>query len=653
MKALADSFPTLHQWLDADATRPWSTFAHAIRVDIERVKRGSERTTLQRARKAAILARLNKLMTRRFEYERSQQEYSARSDKQVDSIIETRRVGTLVERDIVGLVKDTLGKRKRPNDEVNAAKPGGASDHTIIDKYLVPDEVSSGGGDEQSEQESADLGSEEETADMKLASADGSSSDTEESADLSSEEETADMKLATADGNSSDTEESADLSSEEETADMKLASANGSSSDTEEWADLGSEEETADMKLASADGSSSDTEEECVQVTAKPASCPPAFFFAESDPESIASSETSMDSDTELPVAVDRARLIQAQTHLKNKKWDVGGCDVAQKLRSMQKAVLRDLNDSNFMSDIAGALLCDNTMLITVNKPNSKYYARISDGEWTSIRDALTTLLLKIDPAVEVKARAECIRMREAKLASRGYRVQLLDEESPEECALALMLEHLHSVLDVCKPEKKVREPTWCMKFVGPYFHLAHARGLSWTYDNTTPSVSKKRPDFHVMDKRKVGLAAFEVKPPGTGTKATVHDMAKVIAHGVRELKEELARLKPKGNPGKLCISIVNDIGTIFFLTVHEGMFMAIEIGTWTLPTALLPNQEAHFAAGVAMGVAVFRKIDWIHNLTKKYEEIGNGANRSNLLPAPTPRKSKPGPSATRRKRTV
>ncbi|KAJ3163426.1 hypothetical protein HDU86_000005 [Geranomyces michiganensis] len=65
-------------------------------------------------------------------------------------------------------------------------------------------------------------------------------------------------------------------------------------------------------------------------------------------------------------------------------------------------------------------------------------------------------------------------------------------------------------------------------------------------------------------------------------------DIAKAISHGVQELKEELECYQQKGDPAKLCVPIVNDIGTAFFLTVHEGMFMAIDHRTYAGPGGTL-----------------------------------------------------------------
>ncbi|KAJ3146969.1 hypothetical protein HDU86_008331 [Geranomyces michiganensis] len=105
--------PSISEWVDLNPGRSWKDFAAAVRRDLQRVEKASTRFPAQQLRKAVVMARLEKLLTRRTVYESLQAKLSKRTTEIVGKLVDTRLIGSESERTVVGLVEQVICKRKR------------------------------------------------------------------------------------------------------------------------------------------------------------------------------------------------------------------------------------------------------------------------------------------------------------------------------------------------------------------------------------------------------------------------------------------------------------------------------------------------------------------------------------------------------------
>ncbi|KAJ3164066.1 hypothetical protein HDU88_005720 [Geranomyces variabilis] len=174
-----------------------------------------------------------------------------------------------------------------------------------------------------------------------------------------------------------------------------------------------------------------------------------------------------------------------------------------------------------------------------------------------------------------------------------------------------------------------------------PMSDTANDPAMDWAYDNRTP-YNSRRPDFHIFEvSKKVGLATVEVKTPWVSQELKEADIARTISHGIDQLKADLVRFKPKKTPAKLCIPFAGDTGVIFELSVHEGMFLAVEVGVWEIPTWLHHSHETKIATAVATASAIMARVGWVNKLTTKYKPRKKNDARSSLLPPKSPMQRK------------
>ncbi|KAI8819503.1 uncharacterized protein EV422DRAFT_507545 [Fimicolochytrium jonesii] len=363
-----------------------------------------------------------------------------------------------------------------------------------------------------------------------------------------------------------------------------------------------------------------------------PTSSSKGFGFVDSESESSNSTMSSAPEPDE-PEEVSETKLRASLQALKGKMWEVGGVNLAIKMRRMQRAMLARLEKTGPIIETAATLISENCLVITAEKPKS--YFAFSDDEWVAVRGAFAQYRLKLDHAYEAYAHGEVQRMLTARDQRLPYRALIRGEGTQEDHDVALLLDQLNKRLRTTKPDRGVHEATWCCRYMLPYFDVLSPE-MVWKYDNGS-HYGPKRPDFSIADDKGIGLANFEVKSPWATDAAKYQDIARTIHRGIDEMKLDLQTWRPKRSPARLCVAVAAEQGTVFQLMLHKGIFVAVEIGVWWFPTALQMHQEWQVASSVAMACAIMKRAGWVRRQAAQYVRLGVNAPRLSILPPVTP----------------
>ncbi|KAI8585612.1 hypothetical protein BDZ88DRAFT_432045 [Geranomyces variabilis] len=139
------------------------------------------------------------------------------------------------------------------------------------------------------------------------------------------------------------------------------------------------------------------------------------------------------------------------------------------------------------------------------------------------------------------------------------------------------------------------------------------------TLDNPN-AYGVKRPDYHIKEPLNgIGLSNWEIKSPWATETHKIEDIARVILSAITKVKADLSRNTPAGSPVKICLALSSNEASVFELTLHEGVFLAVEVGVWVIPTALQATQEG------------------VGSQTRRYQPRLPGRARSSILPPETP----------------
>ncbi|KAJ3168137.1 hypothetical protein HDU87_001218 [Geranomyces variabilis] len=358
---------------------------------------------------------------------------------------------------------------------------------------------------------------------------------------------------------------------------------------------------------------------------------PQVFGFVDSRSPSPVSVFSIPEVDT-----VPKSRLDASIEVLKGRSWKYGEVDLALEMRRLQQGIRNTLESQPIpVKATAEYLITQSCFLLTRAKPAA--YRSISPAKWARLWEVAEARQLVVSAEVEAWGRREASRMLAAKVASQAYQPIVSENVSLPQSKQALALQMLQHFLQLTKPEK-MNEATWCASFITPYLCLS-GPDITWTIDSTT-AYGIKRPDYHFKEQSKnVGVSTWEVKTPWASETSKAEDIARVISHGAHQMKEDLRAFVPGGTPVKLCIAFSGVEAMLFELTLHAGVYLAAEIGTWIIPTALQSNQDARFGASFATAVAIMERMQWIKRQTRRYQPRSVGAPRSAHLPPQTPKK--------------
>ncbi|KAI8818322.1 uncharacterized protein EV422DRAFT_538155 [Fimicolochytrium jonesii] len=352
-------------------------------------------------------------------------------------------------------------------------------------------------------------------------------------------------------------------------------------------------------------------------------------------------SETSNVSQTE-PEGEVVARLRSAIKAQKGKEWVLNGVDLVAAIRKMQKALLRKITDSQATVEVHSEehLLSCSCLVLTEAKAEL-WDKAFSNKEWASLRSFFENRVLQQDDTLWSRARIEAKRMIAAKKAGVGFRARVEDDTNLEQGAVGVVLDTLFHNLKAEKPDRTTNEPTWCAKLLLPYFHLLTDPALNWKYDNAT-NYDNNRPDFFVHDANNRGMACWEVKTQWAGSAAKKKDVGRSIFHSMEHLKIDMHLYSPQSTPVKVCIPFSGNEGTIFELYLHCGVFLAVEVGTWTIPLCLTSGRDAEVATAIATGSAIMSRLTEIRVQMDRYQPRADPARRPSFLPPKTPAVKKP-----------
>ncbi|KAJ3165066.1 hypothetical protein HDU88_004785 [Geranomyces variabilis] len=173
-------------------------------------------------------------------------------------------------------------------------------------------------------------------------------------------------------------------------------------------------------------------------------------------------------------------------------------------------------------------------------------------------------------------------------------------------------------MLELQQPSRDTHEPTWCVKLLLPYFHLITNQHIEWAYHNND-HYGAKRADFLVQ-------TADAGRPCGLA----------VVEKGIDQIKTDMKRWKPHDSPAKICIAIAEDRGPVYYVMLSGGLFVAVHVRTWVIPTAFDKNGARAVATAVAMAKSIFDRIDTLKAHVDKYKPYLATARQSILGPAST-----------------
>ncbi|KAJ3132789.1 hypothetical protein HDU90_006677 [Geranomyces variabilis] len=269
-------------------------------------------------------------------------------------------------------------------------------------------------------------------------------------------------------------------------------------------------------------------------------------------------------------------------------------------MRALQRSLRSSLKEKIIpVGATAEFLLTENCVLLTTARP--AVYGAIDDDEWVSLWSQGIHRQLKVDLELAAYATEEPRRMLAAKSANKPYRPVVHNDESLAESGQELALRALQNTFGLAKLGLS---PLTCIRS---------------TLDNPN-AYGVKRPDYHIKEPLNgIGLSNWEIKSPWATETHKIEDIARVILSAITKVKADLSRNTPAGSPVKICLALSSNEASVFELTLHEGVFLAVEVGVWVIPTALQATQEG------------------VGSQTRRYQPRLPGRARSSILPPETP----------------
>ncbi|KAJ3172861.1 hypothetical protein HDU87_007788 [Geranomyces variabilis] len=254
----------------------------------------------------------------------------------------------------------------------------------------------------------------------------------------------------------------------------------------------------------------------------------------------------------------------------------------------------------------AAHLISRSIVVLTETRP-AAYDDFFTDEDWMALRRRFDDRRLKTDDALWATLRTEAKDLLNAKSNGAGYYAKVEEPATLERVRIAGVLNNLFLLLDTAKPDCKQHEATWSSKLLHPYF-LMTPQGMKWSFDNRT-RYGAKRPDYFVYDSIGRALASFEVKTHFVSSVEQRADVFRTVSNCVDHIIADAHEYSSVGTQAKICATFSGREGTIFEVCLHRGIFLAVQIGTWTVPVSLNWGRETEIAMAIATGQALMHRL--------------------------------------------
>ncbi|TPX65473.1 hypothetical protein SpCBS45565_g05172 [Spizellomyces sp. 'palustris'] len=181
-------------------------------------------------------------------------------------------------------------------------------------------------------------------------------------------------------------------------------------------------------------------------------------------------------------------------------------------------------------------------------------------------------------------------------------------------------------------------EATWIARYIAPLLPLKADSDIELTLDSTT-DYSTKRPDlFFSLSKDACrsgrAIAAVEIKSPWAASTEKRKDLARVTLACIQYHKEDHYNFT-SGNEAqvKIAVHLPGMHGSVYEVYLLKKIFIAVEIGSISLPTALSSRHELALVDAIMRMEILMQRIRKVKSYMLAYG-TRNTAESPERLPA-------------------
>ncbi|KAJ3158499.1 hypothetical protein HDU86_002724 [Geranomyces michiganensis] len=157
-------------------------------------------------------------------------------------------------------------------------------------------------------------------------------------------------------------------------------------------------------------------------------------------------------------------------------------------------------------------------------------------------------------------------------------------------------------------------EPTWTHNLVAPYMSFIEDPELKVKFDSTT-AYSIKRPDVQIILGTRVATCA-EIKPKQAKPTEKKKDQARVVKSAMHYISADALNFELADDSVRLALWCPGDEVFVYEVVGYaSGLFVAVEIARFSLPTALRPSTISMVAEAIGWFSAV---ADRVHHIARR-----------------------------------